>query len=68
MKKKNGSCYKRVDKAIADDENKKGRERENWPEASMPIFGDVRAENWLALMDTWSISSQAFFSLLSTKP
>jgi hypothetical protein len=29
MKKKNGSCYKRVDKAIADDENKKGREREN---------------------------------------
>jgi hypothetical protein len=28
MKKKNGSCYKRVDKAIADDE-KKGREIEN---------------------------------------
>jgi hypothetical protein len=27
-KKKNGSSYKRVDKAIADDE-KKGREREN---------------------------------------
>jgi len=29
MKKKNGSCYKRVDKAIADDEKKKGREMEN---------------------------------------
>ncbi len=28
MKKKNGSSYKGVDKAIADDE-KKGREREN---------------------------------------
>jgi hypothetical protein len=29
MKKKNGSSYKRVDTTIADDEKKKGREREN---------------------------------------